>query len=90
VLCRDVVVELAVEHQRTGVEVGTQPLILGRKILIFLLIHFFVDDILLGHAKATTRSLLMDLRSSTRRLNARLKAAVTSSRCCNVCTVEKN
>lgn len=67
-------------------QVCIQTLVLGRQIIILFLIHLLVDDILLSNTKSAARSLLMNFRSSARRLNARFKAAVTASRSSNVCT----
>jgi len=87
VLRGNVVVELAVEHERAGMQMGTEALILGGEIFIFFLVHLLVDDILLSHTQATAGSLLVDLRRSTRRFYAGFEATITASRCGNVGTL---
>lgn len=85
-LGRNVVVQLAVEEPRRRLQVGVEPLVLSGQVVVFLFVHLFVDNILLGDAQSTPRSFLVNLRCSTRRLNPRLKAAVTAARCGNVRT----
>ena len=86
VLCRDVVVQLAVEQPRGRLQMGIQPLVLGGQVIILLFVHLLVDDILLGDTQCTAGTLLVDLRSATGRLNAGLQAAVTSARSSDVGT----
>ena len=69
-LRRDVVVKLLVEHDRGRVQVGVQPLVLCWQIIILLFIHLFIDNILLSNTQRATSALLVNLRSSSCRLNA--------------------
>ena len=65
----NVVVQLLVEHDGGSVQMGIETLVLSRQIIILFFVHLLVDDILLSHAQGTAGALLVDLRSSTRRLN---------------------
>jgi hypothetical protein len=65
-------------------QIGTQPLVLGRQTVILFLVHLFVDDVLLSHAQGTTSSRLANLRCSSGRLHARFQIAITASRCRDV------
>jgi hypothetical protein len=86
ILRRNVVVELLIEHDRCGVQMGIETLVLRRQVVIFLFVHLLIDDILLSHAKGATSAFLVDLRSSTCRLDARFQTAVTAARGSNVST----
>jgi len=66
--------------------VSGQALVQGRQIIVFLLVHFLVDDILLCHTQGATGASLVNVRGSPRRLNAGLKTAITASRCRDVST----
>ena len=57
----DVVVQLAVEQPRRRLQVGIEALILGRQVIVLLLVHFLVDDILLGDAQSPACALLVNL-----------------------------
>lgn len=63
---------------------SSEPPILHREVIILLLVHFFVDDILLRHAQRAAGSSLVDFGCSSGRLYPGLKAAVTPSRCGNI------
>lgn len=65
-------------------QVCIQSLILSRQIVVFLLVHFLINDILLGDPKSATSTLLVDLRCSSRRLYAGFKTAITAARRSNV------
>jgi hypothetical protein len=86
VLGRDIIVELAIEEPRGRLKVSVEALILGGQVVVFLLVHLLIDDILLGDAKSTARSFLVDLRCSTGRLYPCLQTTVASSRRSNVST----
>ena len=85
-LGRNVVMQLLVEHDRRCMQVCVEPLVLGRQIIVLLFIHFLVDDILLSDAQSATSALLVDFRSSSRRLNACLQTTVTAARGSNIST----
>ena len=53
-------------------------------IFIFLLIHVFVDDILLGDLECAAGSLLVDLGCSASRLDTGLDGAIRSARCSDI------
>ena len=80
--------ETAIEVGRAGLEVSGQSSVLKREVVVFLFIHLLVDDILFGHSQRTTRSSLVNLRSSSGRLNASLETAITSPRSSDVCSEE--
>lgn len=80
----NVVVQLPVEQPRRRLQVSVQSLVLCRKVVVLLFVHFLVDDILLGDAQGATGALLVDLGSATGRLDACLETAVASTRCSNV------
>ena len=89
VLCRNVVVKLAVEQPGRGLQMGIQALVLGGQVIVLLLVHLLVDNILLGDAQCSSRPLLMDLGSTTGRLYAGLQTAVASPRCSDVGTTAR-
>lgn len=86
VLGCNVVMQFAVEEPGRSLQVSVESLVLSRQVIVLFFVHFFIDDVLLSNAQGTSCSLLVDLRCSTRRLNARLQTAVTPSRRGNVGT----
>lgn len=80
VLRGNVVVQLAIEQPRGSLEVGVESLVLSGQVIVFLFVHFLVDNILLGDAQSAASALLVDLGSATGRFDASLKTAVASAR----------
>lgn len=81
---RDICLEASVELQRVGMEVCRESPVLGRQVLVFFFVHFFIDDILFRDAKASASAFLVDFRSASGRLQASFQAAITSSRSCDI------
>ena len=80
--------ETAIEVRRAGLEVGRQSSVLKREVVVFLFVHFLVDDVLFRHSQRATRSSLVDLRGASSGLDAGLETAITSPRSGNVCSGE--
>ncbi len=74
----------SVEVGRARLQMRRETTVLVRQIVVLLLVHLLVDDILLGHAQRPTRSSLVDLGRSSRRLDSGFEAAVAASRCRDV------
>lgn len=55
-------------------------------VVVLFLVHFLVHDILFGNPESPTGASLMDLGSSTSRLDSSFETTITSSRCSNVGT----
>ena len=51
----------AVKVCRAGLEVGSQSSVLEREVIVFLFVHFLVDDILFRHSQGTTGSSFVNL-----------------------------
>lgn len=82
----NIVMELLVKHDRCRVQVRVEALVLRGQVIVLLFVHFFIDDILLRYTQCTTSTLLVDLGSSTGRLNASLETAITAARGRNIST----
>jgi hypothetical protein len=55
----------SIEVDRAGLQVSSESSILHRKIIIFLFVHFFVDNILLGDSQGTSGSPFVNLRCTS-------------------------
>lgn len=63
---------------RTGLKMCCESPILHRQVVIFFLVHLFVDYILLCDSQRATRSAFVDLRRTARRFDSGFKTSVTS------------
>ena len=69
----------AIEVDRSGLEMGSEPSILQRQVIVFFLIHFLVHDILFGNAQRAACASLVDFGGSACRLDSCFQTSVASS-----------
>lgn len=79
----------AIEVPRRRGQVRAEAQILSGEVIVFFLVHFLVQHIVLGDAQGTAGALLVDLRGTTGGLNAGLETAVAASRRGNVCAAAR-
>ena len=77
--------ETSIKVRRASLQMSCQSSVLKGKVVVFLFVHFFVDDILFGDSQRATCSSFVNLRGSSGRLDTGLKASIASSRSGNVC-----
>ena len=75
-----------VKVRRPSLKVSGESSILRRKIIVFLFVHFLIDNVLLGDSERSTCSALVDLGSSSRRFNTSFQTSVAPPRSSNICT----
>ena len=80
--------EASIEVCRTRLEVRRESPILHRQIVVFLFVHFLVNDILLGNTQRTTSASFVNFRGPPSGLHTCLKTSVTSSRGSDVSTTQ--
>ena len=78
-LLGDVGLQSSVQVDVLALEMGSESTVLHRQIVVVFFVHFFIDDILLRDAERAASATLVDLRSSSRRLDSRFQAAVTTA-----------
>ena len=62
-----------------GLQMCGEATVLHGQIVVFLLVHFLVDDVLLGDAQGATGATLMDLGCPTGGFHSGFEASITSS-----------
>lgn len=70
--------EASIEVRRASLQVGGKPTILHGKIVVFFLVHLFIDHILLRDSQGASGTTFVDLRGSTSRLDSCFETAITS------------
>lgn len=83
-MVRQVSSKTSVKIGVAGLKMSCQTTVLHGQIVVFLLVHLFVDDILLSDAQGTSRTSLVNFGSSTSGLDTCLETAVTPARRCNI------
>lgn len=83
-LVGDVGIETLIKVCRIGLEMCRQSTIGQRQIVVLLLVHFLVDDILLGDAERATGATFVNLRGATSRLDAGFQTAIGATRCSDI------
>ena len=68
-----------VEIGGAGLQVRRQPSVLHRQVVVLLLIHLFIDHILLGDSQGAPCATLVDLGCSACRFDSGFQTAITSS-----------
>jgi hypothetical protein len=74
----------AVEVGVGGLEMGCEATVLHGQVVVLLLVHLFVDHILLGDTKRSACASLVDLGSTAGGLDSCFETAVTTTRGSNV------
>ena len=73
---------------RTCLEVRRESPILHGEVVVFLFVHFFVDNILLSNAQGATSTSLVNFRCSSCRLNPSLETSITSPGSSDVSSIQ--
>ena len=71
--------QASIEIGRSGLQVAGQAAIGQGQVVILLLVHFFVDDVLLGDAEGAAGAALVDFRCSSGRLDSRLETSIAAA-----------
>lgn len=76
-----------VEFGRRGLHVRAEKPVRAREVVVFLFVHFLLENDLLGDAEALAGASLVDFAGHARRLDASLEAAICAARGCYVCSL---
>jgi hypothetical protein len=63
-----------------SLEMSCEATVLHRQVIVLLLIHLFVDDVLLGDTERSACASLVDLGSTAGRLDSGFETTVTATR----------